>query len=68
MNDRFNNAVGPQVRAPKSGTGKTIPALAEVLTLAGGLQSRRRKSWSVTWGRGKNFPMPCARSQSPTGC
>ncbi|MDB5533414.1 MAG: traG [Hyphomicrobiales bacterium] len=38
MNDRFNNAVGPQVRAPKSGMGKTIPVLA-VLTLAGGLQS-----------------------------
>ena len=26
--DRFNNAVGPQVRAEKEGPGKVIPALA----------------------------------------
>jgi type IV secretion system protein VirD4 len=38
MRDRFNNAVGPQVRAPKTGGGKTIPALA-VLTLGAGLQA-----------------------------
>jgi type IV secretion system protein VirD4 len=37
MNDRFNNAVGPQVLATKSGRGKLIPALA-VLTLGAGLQ------------------------------
>ena len=38
MNDRFNNAVGPQVRAKKPGPGKVIPALA-VLSLGGGLQA-----------------------------
>lgn len=38
MNDRFNNAVGPQVRTPKPAAGKAVPALA-VLALAGGLQS-----------------------------
>ena len=36
--DRFNNAVGPQVRAEKEGPGKVIPALA-VLSLGGGLQA-----------------------------
>nr|WP_317623891.1 type IV secretory system conjugative DNA transfer family protein [Acidovorax sp. SUPP3334]BDH38401.1 type IV secretory system conjugative DNA transfer family protein [Acidovorax sp. SUPP3334] len=35
--DRFNNAVGPQVRAKKGGAGKVMPALA-VLSLGGGLQ------------------------------
>ena len=38
MKDRFNNAVGPQVRAKKEGPGKVIPALA-VLSIAGGLQA-----------------------------
>lgn len=38
MSDKFNNAVGPQIHAPKAGTGKAIPALT-LLTLAGGLQS-----------------------------
>ena len=38
MNDRFNNAVGPQVRAKKQGPGKVIPALA-ALSLGGGLQA-----------------------------
>lgn len=38
MNDRFNNAVGPQVRAKKKGPGKVVPALA-VLSLGGGLQA-----------------------------
>ncbi|GGE90597.1 type IV secretory system conjugative DNA transfer family protein [Massilia psychrophila] len=38
MNDRFNNAVGPQVRARKKGPGKVIPALA-TLTLGGALQA-----------------------------
>ena len=28
MNDKFNNAVGPQVRAPRAKAGKTIPVLA----------------------------------------
>jgi type IV secretion system protein VirD4 len=37
MNDRFNNAVGPQVRTTKRGRGKLIPTLA-VLTLGAGLQ------------------------------
>ena len=37
MNDKFNNAVGPQVRAPKAKAGKTIPALA-VLSFLAGLQ------------------------------
>jgi type IV secretion system protein VirD4 len=38
MKDRFNNAVGPQVRAKKERTGKAIPILA-TLTLGGGLQA-----------------------------
>jgi type IV secretion system protein VirD4 len=38
MNDRFNNAVGPQVRTKKPGPGKVIPALA-VLSLGAGLQA-----------------------------
>lgn len=38
MNDRFNNAVGPQVRTPKPAAGKAVPALA-VLALASGLQA-----------------------------
>jgi type IV secretion system protein VirD4 len=37
-NERFNNAVGPQVRAEKKGRGKVIPALA-ALSLGGGLQA-----------------------------
>ena len=38
MKDRFNNAVGPQVRTKKKGPGKVIPALA-VLAIGGGLQA-----------------------------
>jgi len=38
MKDRFNNAVGPQVRAKKDGPGKLIPVLA-VLSIGGGLQA-----------------------------
>lgn len=38
MKDRFNNAVGPQVRAKKQGPGKVIPALA-ALSLGAGLQA-----------------------------
>jgi type IV secretion system protein VirD4 len=38
MNDGFNNAVGPQVRAKKEGPGKIIPALA-VLSIGAGLQA-----------------------------
>jgi type IV secretion system protein VirD4 len=38
MNDRFNNAVGPQVRTRKRRPSKVIPALA-TLTLGGGLQA-----------------------------
>ncbi len=38
MKDRFNNAVGPQVRAKKEGPGKLIPALA-VASVAAGLQA-----------------------------
>ena len=38
MKDRFNNAVGPQVRTPKQGPGKLIPALA-VVCLGSGLQA-----------------------------
>jgi type IV secretion system protein VirD4 len=37
-NGKFNNAVGPQVRAEKKGRGKVIPALA-ALSLGGGLQA-----------------------------
>lgn len=37
MKDKFNNAVGPQVRETGKGPGKVIPALA-VLSLGGGLQ------------------------------
>jgi type IV secretion system protein VirD4 len=37
MKDRFNNAVGPQVRTRKAGPGRVVPALA-VLSLGGGLQ------------------------------
>ena len=36
MKDRFNNAVGPQVRTGQKGPGRVIPALA-ILLLAGGL-------------------------------
>ena len=35
-NDKFNNAVGPQVRAPKAKGGKVLPALG-VISLAAGL-------------------------------
>ena len=38
MKDRFNNAVGPQVRTRKAGPGRVVPALA-VLSLASGLQT-----------------------------
>ena len=38
MKDKFNNAVGPQVRAKKKGPGKVIPALA-VVALGAGLQA-----------------------------
>jgi type IV secretion system protein VirD4 len=38
MNDRFNNAVGPQVRTKRKGPGKLTPALA-ALTLGSGLQA-----------------------------
>ena len=38
MKDRFNNAVGPQVRNPKQGPGRLIPALA-VVCLGSGLQA-----------------------------
>ena len=38
MKDRFNNAVGPQVRAKKKGPVKLIPVLA-VLSIGGGLQA-----------------------------
>lgn len=38
MKDKFNNAVGPQVRAKKEGPGKVIPALA-VVSVAAGLQA-----------------------------
>ncbi|OQW86275.1 MAG: conjugal transfer protein TraG [Rhodoferax ferrireducens] len=38
MKDKFNNAVGPQVRAKKRGPGKVIPALA-VLSIGAGLQA-----------------------------
>jgi type IV secretion system protein VirD4 len=38
MRDRFNNAVGPQVHANKTRTGKLVPALA-IATLGAGLQA-----------------------------
>ncbi|MBZ2206560.1 type IV secretory system conjugative DNA transfer family protein [Massilia soli] len=38
MNDRFNNAVGPQVRTKRRRPNKVIPALA-TLTLGGGMQA-----------------------------
>jgi type IV secretion system protein VirD4 len=38
MKDGFNNAVGPQVREPKTRAGMLLPALA-VLSLGGGLQA-----------------------------
>lgn len=38
MKDRFNNAVGPQVRTSKSRSGMIIPGLA-IGTLVGGLQA-----------------------------
>ena len=38
MKDRFNNAVGPQVRTRATGPGRAVPALA-VLSLASGLQA-----------------------------
>src|ERR1043166_2996450 len=37
MNDKFNNAVGPQVRAPRAKAGKTIPVLT-LFTLVTGIQ------------------------------
>src|SRR5512145_210554 len=33
--DKYNNAVGPQVRAPRAKAGRTIPALAALSLLAG---------------------------------
>lgn len=38
MNDRFNNAVGPQVRTRTKGAGKAVPVLA-ALSLGAGLQA-----------------------------
>ena len=38
MSERFNNAVGPQVRVAKKGPGKTIPILA-TLSMGAGLQA-----------------------------
>jgi len=38
MKDKFNNAVGPQVRAKQPGSSKVIPVLA-ILSLAAGLQA-----------------------------
>ncbi len=38
MNDRFNNAVGPQIGAKQARAGKVVPALA-VLSLGAGLQT-----------------------------
>jgi type IV secretion system protein VirD4 len=38
MKDKFNNAVGPQVRVDKPKAGQLIPVLAVVFKLAG-LQS-----------------------------
>ncbi|HEX8885914.1 MAG TPA: conjugal transfer protein TraG, partial [Noviherbaspirillum sp.] len=38
MKDRFNNAVGPQVRNRKIHPGRVVPALA-ALSLGGGLQT-----------------------------
>ena len=38
MKDKFNNAVGPQVRAQKRKAGRVIPVLA-ILSLAAGLQT-----------------------------
>lgn len=38
MNDRFNNAVGPQVRTKRRRPNRLIPALA-TLTLGGGMQA-----------------------------
>lgn len=38
MKDRFNNAVGPQVRTREKGPGNIIPALA-ILSLGAGLQA-----------------------------
>ena len=38
MKDRFNNAVGPQVRNRKTGPGRVVPALA-ALSLGSGLQT-----------------------------
>jgi len=35
MKDKFNNAVGPQVRVDKPKAGKIIPVLAVVFMLAG---------------------------------
>ena len=37
MKDRFNNAVGPQVRTRKAGPGRLVPLMA-VLSIGGGLQ------------------------------
>lgn len=38
MKDKFNNAVGPQVRSAQAGPGVVIPALA-ALSIGGGLQA-----------------------------
>jgi type IV secretion system protein VirD4 len=38
MRDRYNNAVGPQVRTKEKGRGKLVPALT-VLSVVGGLQA-----------------------------
>ncbi|MDD4616393.1 MAG: type IV secretory system conjugative DNA transfer family protein [Alphaproteobacteria bacterium] len=35
MKDKFNNAIGPQVRTPKAGQGKIIPLLAAASFLGG---------------------------------
>jgi hypothetical protein len=43
MKDRFNNAVGPQLRTRKAGRGRMVPALA-VLSLGGGLQMATQPS------------------------
>jgi len=38
MKDKFNNSVGPQVRAKQPGSSKVIPILA-ILSLSAGLQA-----------------------------
>ena len=54
MKDKFNNAVGPQVRVDKPKAGKIIPVLAVVFMLAG-LQSQHNflpmnLDASLNWG------------------